>query len=55
MNLPNKDERIKVIHKETEDSSDARNAGLDVAMENTSVLLMATTGLMRICTRPYIA
>lgn len=48
------DERIKVIHKRNGGLSDARNAGLDVATENTSVLLMATTGLMRICTRLYI-
>ena len=31
MNLPEQDERIKVIHKRNGGLSDARNAGLDVA------------------------
>ena len=44
-----RDNRIKVIHKENGGVSSARNAALDIAPVIISALLIRTTGLNRIC------
>lgn len=47
-----KDERIRVIHKENTGVSDSRNQGIDEAGENISNSLTVTTGsprMLRLC------
>lgn len=40
-----KEERIKVIHQENGGASAARNVGLDIATESTSLFWIVMTGL----------